>query len=128
MLPLQEQGITGNIHRRTPAAPASPDPTSANADASTSAAASSPSSSAVPVETGKRKKNQATGPAAKKKKAADDDDEGDEFNLAGVKEGAKPGRYDKRIPGSMTKCGECGKRFTVTKVSCRCRLGPGARS
>lgn len=115
----QEQGITGNIHRRTQVtpvtapAPAATDATDGNADASTSAA----TTVTLEVETGKRKKAQKGGSAKKKKPdAGGEDGERDDFLIAGVKEGPKPGRYDKRAPGSISMCGECGKKFTVTKV------------
>ncbi|KAL8278410.1 hypothetical protein RQP46_009100 [Phenoliferia psychrophenolica] len=126
---LREQGITGNIHRRAPPTPpaapvpAASDPTNANADASGSGSASSPATVSIEVSPAKRKGAQAKGAASKKqKKQAPSDDEAES---GGVPQAPKPGRYDKRAPGSIAMCGECGKRFTVTKYTASNPLGNG---
>ena len=70
----------------------------------------------------KRKNGQGKATAAnkkQKKKVASDDE------AAGVPQAAMPGRYDKRAPGSIAMCGECGKRFTVTKYTASNPLGSG---
>ncbi|KAK4698450.1 DNA repair protein RAD7, partial [Phenoliferia sp. Uapishka_3] len=129
---LREQGITGNIHRRpqppTPTAPTSDpasDPTNANADASGSGTRTTTVTIQVEATTSKRKGGPTKGAAAKKqKKAAGSEGDGG-FEIAGVTEGPKPGRYDKRAPGSIAMCGECGKKFTITKYTASNPLGKG---
>jgi DNA repair protein RAD7 len=78
----------------------------------TNAVASGSGSIASPTVDGKKRKNLEKNVAAmKKKKQA----EGQAY--AQKKDAPKAGRYDNRAPGAIASCGECGRKFTVTKVS-----------
>ncbi|BGP18423.1 hypothetical protein JCM10213_001670 [Rhodosporidiobolus nylandii] len=96
---------------------------SASGSASTDAnAEAGPSSGA------KRKGKPLTAVQAKKakaKQAAEFGEEGD-FTLAGKEMPApKKGRYEERKPGAIKVCGECGKKFTVSKYTATNPHGPG---
>ena len=122
LTPSQEQGITGQVPGYNPQQQQQQQqpPQQQQTATTPGGAVAGPGPSAsratttVAVESGKRK-NAAKGKAAAAKKAKVDASEG--FQLAGMPEGPKQGRYNDRIPGAISMCGECGKRFTVTKVS-----------
>lgn len=92
----------------SPASTSSNDPTAGNADASTS------TSTSVTVTGTKRKATGSSAAALKKQKQAAEV----EFKVGGQPQVApKKGKYENRTPGVIQVCAECGKRFTVTKVS-----------
>ncbi|GAA5832805.1 hypothetical protein JCM11251_005771 [Rhodosporidiobolus azoricus] len=97
---------------------------SSRADASTDANAEAGPSSSAP----KRKGKPLTAAQAKKKKAAQAAEFGDEgdFTLGGgAMPAPKKGRYEDRTPGAIKVCGECGKKFTVSKYTASNPNGPG---
>ncbi|GAA5913433.1 hypothetical protein JCM6882_001960 [Rhodosporidiobolus microsporus] len=104
-----------------------------NAAASSSRAAASSSTDAN-AEAGpssgssKRKGKPLTAAQAKKKKAAQAAEFGDDgdFTLGGgAMPAPKKGRYEDRTPGAIKVCGECGKKFTVSKYTASNPHGPG---
>ena len=137
----QEQGITAqrglprNVYARMPDSNVStpvpgstvgsdagtPDNDSDAPVASTSASASaSAATSVAPSAVGsKRGGAKLTAAQLKKQKMAAAAEAGVEFNIGGSNVAAPgKGRYDDRkMPGSITQCAECGKKFTVSKVS-----------
>jgi len=148
--PAQEQGITAqrglprNVYARMPDDPSpsnaptpqpgsdtgTPDNDSDAPLASTSASASaSASTSAAPSVAGsglKRGGAKLTPAQLKKQKlaAAAAAEAGPSFSVGGTSLAAPAkGRYDDRKPpGSITNCAECGKKFTVSKVRAGSRL------
>lgn len=117
----QEQGITGSpgTYGRSRPQPQPVDPnapvasTSANVTITATTTTSTTTTVSVSTTGSKRKKSGDSTETAKKKKKLQEE----EFNIAGKKEGPKPGRYDNRTPGAIAVCGECGKKFTVSKVN-----------
>ncbi|GAA6012310.1 hypothetical protein JCM10207_002798 [Rhodosporidiobolus poonsookiae] len=91
--------------------------TDANAEAGPSTASGSGS---------KRKGKALTAAQAKKKKAAEAaDGEGDFILGGGAMPAPKKGRYEDRVPGQIKVCGECGKKFTVSKYTASNPRGKG---
>lgn len=80
------------------------DPTNANATASGSGT-STPGASGKKRKSGEGIKESA---AAMKKKKYAEKAEFDKKNASSAGEVGKPGRYDNRAPGAISKCGECG--------------------
>ncbi|GAA6043312.1 hypothetical protein JCM8097_001179 [Rhodosporidiobolus ruineniae] len=111
----------------TSASPAASTSTDANAEAGPSSASSSAVAS-------KRKGKPLSAAAQKKaKKAALDahnagfgEDGMDDFSVGGKQVSQpKKGRYEGRVPGQIKVCGECGKKFTVSKYTATNPNGPG---
>lgn len=126
---LREQGITGSpgTYGRSRPQPQPVDPnapvasTSANVTITATTTTSTTTTVSVSTTGSKRKKSGDSTETAKKKKKLQEE----EFNIAGKKEGPKPGRYDNRTPGAIAVCGECGKKFTVSKYTASNPLGAG---
>lgn len=91
--------------------------------ASTSASATASTSTSVAGST-KRAGKKLTPAQLKKQKLEAAEAAGIDFNIGGSSLAAPAeGRYDDRKPGGIKNCGECGKKFVVTKVSlARCSL------
>ncbi|KAH8921863.1 RNI-like protein [Atractiella rhizophila] len=66
----------------------------------------------APVKSKKRKAAGAGRAKASKKKKKEEESEDDDAEFV-----PKPARYADRTPGSFSMCGECGKKFTVTKYT-----------
>lgn len=125
---LREQGITApprTFNGRVPSLPVitvaeedeqleddtqEQDSTSTNAIASGSGSVSIVTDAAAPGDGKKRKSITANVEAMKKKKQAEG------AAHAAKNNAPKAGRYDNRAPGAIASCGECGRKFTVTKV------------